>query len=440
MIYFSYGNHNLEVLISHIGSWAHQSTPSWKRRDKTGEKERHMGAEERKTENNVGDFGFATNTYTSPFLQTFCGSYAYCSPEILRGERYRGPASDVWSMGVVLYALVCSRLPFSDDDLRFIMKNQPRKMKFSKKTSQEEEIFPKNVTPLRGNEKEVTCLTSPIVSLPVTLTFDKGRRRHTLAGHTKYETSKRRVSLRDELLRTIAAKEMKSKSSQMLADVKRKSMSLENVKKMNESKHIRRNSLVHDIIHIDHEATRERRMSMTNRKPSLVADVVYTPPSMQPRQQPQRLQFLDGGLYTPGKSLGSPVHSCNIDGVLSFTARTYILEKTVQEKYSVFRRKKKQKKDLVIIDEEMMNSASSSNTDVVDAIAQVTSETSLIKDEVIQLVKDEVSQIKDDLFQIKDEVTQMKDDVIQQVKDEISQIKHEITSTLNDAAYQAKRD
>ncbi|KAK3749180.1 hypothetical protein QZH41_010364, partial [Actinostola sp. cb2023] len=103
-------------------------------------------------------------------------------------------------------------------------------------------------------------------------------------------------------------------------------------------------------------------------------------------------------------------------------------------------KKKKQKKDLVIIDEEMMNSASSSNTDVVDAIAQVTSETSLIKDEVIQLVKDEVSQIKDDLFQIKDEVTQMKDDVIQQVKDEISQIKHEITSTLNDAAYQGDID
>lgn len=82
------------------------------------------------------DFGFATNTYSSPHLETFCGSYAYCSPEILRGEKYRGPASDVWSMGVILYAMMCSRLPFSDDDLRFIVKKEPRKLKFSKNISQ----------------------------------------------------------------------------------------------------------------------------------------------------------------------------------------------------------------------------------------------------------------------------------------------------------------
>lgn len=83
----------------------------------------------------LSDFGFATNTLKSPMLETFCGSYAYCCPEILRGEKYHGPASDVWSMGVVLYALVSSRLPFSDDDLRFLMKNEPRKLKFSRSTS-----------------------------------------------------------------------------------------------------------------------------------------------------------------------------------------------------------------------------------------------------------------------------------------------------------------
>lgn len=140
----------------------------------------------------------------------------------------------------------------------------------------------------------VTCLTSPIVSLPVTLTYDKGRRRHTLAGYpAKKDKSKRRISLRDELLRTIAAKEMKSRSSQMLADVERSSKSLENVKKMNESKHVRRNSLVHDVINIDHKATQERRMSMTNRKASLVTDVTYKTP--EPKPKSAILKFLVSG-------------------------------------------------------------------------------------------------------------------------------------------------
>ena len=62
-------------------------------------------------------------------METFCGSYAYCCPEILRGEPYNGMMGDVWSMGVVLYALVCSRLPFSDDDLRVIVRGQQIKPK-----------------------------------------------------------------------------------------------------------------------------------------------------------------------------------------------------------------------------------------------------------------------------------------------------------------------
>lgn len=46
--------------------------------------------------------------------ETYCGSYAYASPEILKGIPYDPFTSDVWAMGCVLYAMVVGRLPFDD--------------------------------------------------------------------------------------------------------------------------------------------------------------------------------------------------------------------------------------------------------------------------------------------------------------------------------------
>lgn len=63
------------------------------------------------------DFGF-TREYEgkSSYLQTFCGTICYSAPEMLKGEKYAGEKVDVWSLGIILYALIAGQLPFDEDD------------------------------------------------------------------------------------------------------------------------------------------------------------------------------------------------------------------------------------------------------------------------------------------------------------------------------------
>ncbi|KAK0488749.1 kinase-like domain-containing protein [Armillaria novae-zelandiae] len=65
----------------------------------------------------LADFGMAA-WRPDRMLQTSCGSPHYAAPEIVNGEVYDGAASDIWSCGIVLHAMLAGRLPFDDDDLR----------------------------------------------------------------------------------------------------------------------------------------------------------------------------------------------------------------------------------------------------------------------------------------------------------------------------------
>lgn len=65
----------------------------------------------------IADFGMAGLLKPSAFLGTSCGSPHYCAPELLCEEPYCGSKADVWSLGVMLYAMLCGGLPFDDDNL-----------------------------------------------------------------------------------------------------------------------------------------------------------------------------------------------------------------------------------------------------------------------------------------------------------------------------------
>ena len=58
------------------------------------------------------DFGFSNKYNPGQKLETSCGSLAYSAPEILLGDSYDAPAVDIWSLGVILYMLVCGHPPF----------------------------------------------------------------------------------------------------------------------------------------------------------------------------------------------------------------------------------------------------------------------------------------------------------------------------------------
>ena len=60
------------------------------------------------------DFGFSNKFDPGQRLLTSCGSLAYSAPEILLGDAYDAPAVDIWSLGVILYMLVCGAAPFQE--------------------------------------------------------------------------------------------------------------------------------------------------------------------------------------------------------------------------------------------------------------------------------------------------------------------------------------
>ena len=63
------------------------------------------------------DFGLSNLFSPRQHLKTFCGSLYFAAPELLQAKQYVGPEVDVWSFGIVLYVLVCGKVPFDDQSM-----------------------------------------------------------------------------------------------------------------------------------------------------------------------------------------------------------------------------------------------------------------------------------------------------------------------------------
>lgn len=77
----------------------------------------------------LSDFGFGRRMIPSSLghsnlSKTFCGSSAYAAPEILQGIPYRPKLCDIWSLGVILYIMVCGSMPYDDTDIKKMLRVQ----------------------------------------------------------------------------------------------------------------------------------------------------------------------------------------------------------------------------------------------------------------------------------------------------------------------------
>eukprot|EP00245_Coleochaete_scutata_P018607 TRINITY_DN9779_c0_g1_i1.p1 TRINITY_DN9779_c0_g1~~TRINITY_DN9779_c0_g1_i1.p1 ORF type:complete len:715 (+),score=145.64 TRINITY_DN9779_c0_g1_i1:73-2217(+) len=73
----------------------------------------------------IADFGFARSLQPQGMAETLCGSPLYMAPEILQYQKYDAKA-DMWSVGAILFELVCGRPPFGGENPPQLLKNIER--------------------------------------------------------------------------------------------------------------------------------------------------------------------------------------------------------------------------------------------------------------------------------------------------------------------------
>jgi serine/threonine protein kinase len=93
------------------------------------------------------DFGVSKQIKNKEAVFDQCGTPAYIAPEILRNEGFQGFSADIWSAGIVLYAMVQGRVPF-----------------FTKEVQDLYLLITKSeYTPLQGSSPELEDLISKIL-------------------------------------------------------------------------------------------------------------------------------------------------------------------------------------------------------------------------------------------------------------------------------------
>ena len=68
------------------------------------------------------DFGFCCAAPPDQKQKVFCGTPSYMCPEIVQRLEYTGMPTDIWSSGILFYAMLCGRFPFKGKDTKDLYK------------------------------------------------------------------------------------------------------------------------------------------------------------------------------------------------------------------------------------------------------------------------------------------------------------------------------
>lgn len=66
----------------------------------------------------IADFGVSKQVIPGEVMHEQSGTPAYIAPEILRDQGYRGFKADIWSAGIVFYAMLCGTVPFKASNMK----------------------------------------------------------------------------------------------------------------------------------------------------------------------------------------------------------------------------------------------------------------------------------------------------------------------------------
>ncbi|KAL0488921.1 5'-AMP-activated protein kinase, catalytic alpha subunit [Acrasis kona] len=105
----------------------------------------------------IADFGLSNMMMDGNFLKTSCGSPNYAAPEVITGKLYAGPEVDVWSCGVILYALLCGKLPFDEETIPGLFK-KIRECSYT---------FPTHVSPLAKDLISKILVVDPVQRITI---------------------------------------------------------------------------------------------------------------------------------------------------------------------------------------------------------------------------------------------------------------------------------
>jgi len=93
----------------------------------------------------ICDFGVSKLVKNGEIMTEQCGTPAYIAPEVFENKGYQGYASDIWSAGVVLYAMLYGSVPFKASNM-----TELQKQIIKCQTSFKDEISTEAISLLKG--------------------------------------------------------------------------------------------------------------------------------------------------------------------------------------------------------------------------------------------------------------------------------------------------